>query len=496
MNARSLLVALTLSTATLVCSTGMALAAEYQLHYHVKGITPVTKPTLPEQAEAWSLARAALPRAIIGQPYSYSFYDLVAPAGLSGFSWSATQLPDWVSLDAATGQMAGTPSSADGGENTFTILAVREGTNDQVVYTIKVGDAVLEVTDIAAGSSHTCAVTLQGGAKCWGEGGNGRLGNGLTVSSETPVDVVGLGSGVATIEVGNAFSCAVTAAGAAKCWGQNAYGQLGNGTTDEKTTPVDVVGLGAGVRALDLGSFHACAVVDGAAKCWGRNSYGQAGTGATSTRAPLPAIVTGLDAGISDVTTGGNHSCAITTAGQAFCWGYNTSYQLGDGTNTNHPAPVAVKNIASVSQISAGFQHTCAVAAGAAKCWGNGGLGRLGNGGNSPSSTPTDVSGLSSGVVKVSAGDYHSCAVTTEGTALCWGDNRSGQLGDGTTTQSPYPRPVAGFSQGTTRISAGSEHTCGITAREAKCWGAGSVGQLGNGDTSARLVPSEVTPGL
>ena len=356
-------------------------------------------------------------------------------------------------------------------------------------------------TQISAGLSHTCVV-VNGGAKCWGRNIVGQLGDGTTILRTKPVDVVGLTSGVAMVSTGDGHSCAVTTAGGVKCWGRNSYGQLGNGTTANSATPVDVTGLTSGVAMVSAGGTHTCAVTTaGAVKCWGRNMNGQLGN-ASSANSLTPVDVVGLGSGATSVSAGGTYSCAVTGAGAAVCWGDNHFGQLGNGdpTNTSTLTPVGVYGMSTgVSAISAGNGHTCALrtATGGttpgAKCWGSGAVGQLGNGGNSVSNAPVTVSTLSVGVNAIDAGDNHTCARKTSGGIRCWGFNATGQLGDGGTANENKPVAVATLPNGMVAVSSGGSHTCAITGEGGvKCWGDNFYGQLGDGTKNQALTPVDV----
>jgi alpha-tubulin suppressor-like RCC1 family protein len=301
------------------------------------------------------------------------------------------------------------------------------------------------VSAIASGYNHTCALTAGGGVKCWGFNSYGQLGDGTTANSAVPVDVNGLTGGVVAIAAGRDFSCAVTSEGAVKCWGLNNYGQLGDGTTTNSFTPVDVSGLTNSTEIISIGTgYHVCALTtSGGVKCWGYNAAGQLGNGTTE-NSSVPVDVNGLTSGVVDVSSGTSHSCAVTSGGGAVCWGDNSFGQLGDGTTTGSITPVNVSGLSSgASRIAAGFADTCALTAGGGvKCWGSGAFGALGNGTNVDSNIPVDVSGMSGGISAIYLGDYFGCAVTAGGGVKCWGKNSNGQLGDGTQNNSNVPVDV------------------------------------------------------
>jgi alpha-tubulin suppressor-like RCC1 family protein len=293
------------------------------------------------------------------------------------------------------------------------------------------------VRSIAAGVGVSCAVTNAGGVKCWGSNGHGELGDGTTTDRHVPVAVSGLAGGVRAIVAGEALTCALTTAGAVKCWGYNRYGELGDGTTADRHTPVTVKGL-AGASAIAVGYLHACALTaEGGVKCWGYNAYGQLGDGTTSNR-HVPVEVAGLAHGVIAVTAGGGHSCALTSRGGVLCWGSNYRGELGDGTTTRRLTPVSVAGLArGVAAIATGGEsHGCALTTGGSvECWGYNGYGQLGDGTTTDRHAPVAVSGLA-GVQAIAAGGFgHSCALTSVGKISCWGRNTSGQLGDGSTDE-------------------------------------------------------------
>ena len=348
---------------------------------------------------------------------------------------------------------------------------------------------------IAAGERHTCALTTGGGVKCWGYNEYGQLGDGTTHGSSVPVEVSGLASSVQAIAAGAAHTCALTTGGGVKCWGYNGHGQLGDGTTHSSSVPVDVSGLSSGVQAIATGRYHTCALTTGGGvKCWGYNWYGQLGDGTHYPRR-VPVDVSGLSSGVQVIALGDEHTCAVTISGGAKCWGANFSGKLGDGTHTHRNVPVDVRGLTSgVQDIAGGEDHTCALTAdGGVKCWGSNGSGQLGDGTTFIHLVPVGVSGMASGVKAIATGDEHTCAVLAGGGMKCWGENRYGQLGDGTTANRRVPVEVSGFSSGGQAVAPGREHTCALTSNgRAKCWGRDLYGQLGIGDGIFRTTPVDV----
>ena len=338
-------------------------------------------------------------------------------------------------------------------------------------------------------------IQAPGGAKAWGYNSYGQLGDGSTTNRTTPVDVSTLSSGVVQISAGVQHACALLDTGAMKCWGRNIYGQLGNGTTTQSTTPVDVSTLSSGVAQISAGGTHTCALLDtGAVKCWGHNNFGQLGDG-TASNSTTPVNVSTLSSGVVQISAGQYYTCALLNTGAMKCWGYNANGQLGNGTITNSITPVDVSALScGVARISAESAHTCALLdTGAMKCWGYNALGQLGNGTKTQSTTPVDVSTLSSGVAQISTGGTHTCALLDTGAMKCWGSNAFGQLGDGTTTQRTTPVNVSTLSSGVVQISLERLHTCALLDTGAmKCWGYNGFGQLGDGTTSNRTTPVDV----
>lgn len=454
----------------------------------------------PAEAITVSLAGAALPKATVNQAYSESLRPYLSVTGDAAFdpaaaSWSLAEgaLPEGLALDGNTGAVAGTPMEKTTSSASFTVRTSYKGQDGQAVYTIEVGGNVFQVSSISAGYGHTCAITVEGGVKCWGQNNYGQLGDISTAQRSIPVDVVGLTSGVASVSTGSNHTCAVTTGGGVKCWGYNGHGQLGDNSTTDRIAPVDVSGLASGVASVSAGENHTCAVTTaGGLKCWGLNNYGQLGDNSKTSRL-TPVSVAGLLNEVASVEAGTFHTCAVTRAGGAKCWGHNGTGQLGDNSTTARLIPVNVVGLTSgVTSVAAGTHHTCAVMAGAVMCWGYNSYGQLGDNRTTHRSTPGTVLGLTSGIANVSAGGLHTCAVTIGGAAKCWGSNGNGQLGDNTTTSRLTSVDVFGLNSGVVSITAGDRHTCAVTTGAAKCWGYNGRGQLGNNSTIDSSVPVDV----
>ena len=293
-------------------------------------------------------------------------------------------------------------------------------------------------SQISAGDVHTCALISGGTVKCWGDNSFRQLGNGNTTMLEgsTPVPISGIPNAT-QISAGGEHTCALISGGTVKCWGDN-----------DNSPPVEVSGI-TNATQISAGGTHTCALISGGTiKCWGYNYWGQLGNGTTD-NSPTPVEVSPVEvSGITNATqisSGGVHTCALISGGTIKCWGYNFFGALGNDTTTSSSTPVEVSGITNATQISAGGVHTCALLPGGTiKCWGWNISGELGDGTTTDSSTPVPVSGITN-ATQISAGDAHACALFPGGTIKCWGDNGTGQLGNDTTTNSSTPVEVVGF---------------------------------------------------
>jgi len=352
---------------------------------------------------------------------------------------------------------------------------------------------------IAAGFGNSCAVRGDGTVSCWGYNGDGQLGDGTTTSQLTPVTVVGVTDAV-EIATNEYHSCALHGDGTISCWGANYAGQLGDGTTiNRQGTSVTVVGVSDAVE-IAAGVYHSCALLgDGTVSCWGENNDGQLGDGTTTNRS-TPMVVEGVSDAV-EIALGIGHSCALLGEGTVSCWGNNGDGQLGDGTTTNRLTPVMVEGVSDAVEIAVGGAVSCARNRdGNVSCWGYNAYGQLGDGTATTTNQPTPVTvPLLSDAVEISVGASTSCVRFGDGTVSCWGVNENGELGDGTTTDrfNPMtvvvtPITVVGVSDAV-EVTTGGSHSC-VRHRDGavSCWGYNGDGQLGDGTTSNRSTPVKV----
>lgn len=482
----------------LAASVATASAQVYEMQWFINGLQPgVANTPAPggedpspgpgadpeDEVVSWSLESGPIPRAIYNQPYAYDLNQTVTPFGVEGISWQATNLPEWLSLDGLTGVLTGHPELSFAGNYSFNVEASRGTDSYPSSYSITVGGEVLEAVQVSSGLGHTCAVTRSGELKCWGAGNHGRLGHGGTNNLRVPGPVAILGNDVASVSAGSMHTCAVTTGGALYCWGRNQYGQLGDGTAQDRLIPTMVLGLSSGVVSVSAGNDHTCAMMaTGAVQCWGSNQYGQLGTGNNINRTS-PTPVVNLSPGAKQISVGQSFSCAVLNDGSARCWGWNGNGQLGDGTTTLSNSPVEVSVLGNnVAKIDASLHSTCAVTvSGGAYCWGSGTSGNLGDGGKSNRTRPVPVLDLTSGVTDITGGGAYTCA-TTSSEIYCWGSGSYGKLGTGNYERVTKPVLIAGDLGGAVSITAGLTHACAVAKNgETHCWGDNTSHRLGLG---------------
>ncbi|MCL2444883.1 IPT/TIG domain-containing protein [Candidatus Saccharibacteria bacterium] len=362
---------------------------------------------------------------------------------------------------------------------------------------------------IATGFIHSLGIDNNNQLWTWGSNNSSQLGNGTSVflsATPTPVDMSGVLTGrvITQISTQGNHNLVLDSKGHVFAWGANAAGQLGDGTNTSSNTPVavDTSGVLAGrvITQISAGSSHSIALDDeGRIFTWGLNSSGQLGDGTTTgSSTPIAVDMSGVLDGknITQITAGGSFSLALDDEGTVFAWGSNGSGQLGNGTTTNSSVPVAV-DVSGVlagrviTQITAGLTHTLALDSnGQVLSWGNNESGRLGNGTTTNSSVPVavDVSGVLAGrvITQITAGTNQSVVLDTTGRAFSWGNNERAHLGNHSTTNSSVP--VAVGTSGVladrtiTQIATGSLRSLALDDEgRVFAWGAGMSGELGNG---------------
>jgi hypothetical protein len=329
----------------------------------------------------------------------------------------------------------------------------------------------------AIGGSHVC-VLVAGSARCRGANDRGQSGTGALA----PAAFVALATGIS-------HTCALDETGLAMCWGANNGGQLGDGSRTDRSSPVPVR-TELRFSALTAGATHTCGLAaEGLPVCWGENLSGQLGDG-TRTDARFPRAVGG-GLSFTSLVAGWSHTCGLTANGNAFCWGLNSDGQLGDGSRLDRLVPTLVRG--SIDLLAAGSAHTCGISGAQVLCWGDNRFGQLGDGTTEGRTQPVAVQGLPTRPRQVVAGAVHTCALLSDGSAYCWGQNLHGQLGDGTTQNRTRATPVSGGLRFRS-IEAGGALTCGSAEDGAEyCWGLNQSGQLGDGTRESRSVPTRVT---
>jgi alpha-tubulin suppressor-like RCC1 family protein len=342
---------------------------------------------------------------------------------------------------------------------------------------------------VSTGGFHTCALFAPGAVKCWGSNVFGQLGDGTTQNRLTPANVSALDDTIA-LSAGWGHTCAVGGDRTVYCWGLNEHGRLGTGDEVAAATPIAVNGVADGV-AISAGWTHTCALrSDGTARCWGFNNSGQLGCDNRDTQFE-PIAVANLSAATA-IGCGFDFTCALLDDGTVYCWGNNRFGQLGnDDADGQHArlqtVPVPVSNLTEVTALAVGYDHACArTTSGTVHCWGRNNHGQLGTAADNWSDVPVTVESLSS-VERLAAGARYNCVVLMDATAQCWGHNGSGGLGDGTYESSFTPVVVSGLSDlhavaASNGPDVTSAHTCGLlNDGTVRCWGLNTHGQLGNG---------------
>lgn len=406
-----------------------------------------------------------------------------------------------VASSTATQIVTTVPTGATTGVITVTTAGGTATSSSSFTVTTGATPTLGAVTKIAAGNAHSIALKGDGTVWAWGDNHSYQLGTSGIFTSPTPVHVSGL-TGAIAIDAGNSFNLALKNDGIVWAWGDNFYGQLGDGTnSNSRYTPVQAVGL-TGVTVIEAGQYYSFALKnDGTVWAWGSNNSGQLGDGTTTNRY-TPVQVSGLT-GVTSIKGGFFHTIALKSDGTVWAWGSNGYGELGIDTYVSSKTPIQVSGLIGVTAIAANKSYSLALKNdGTVWAWGSNGYGELGIGTTSYSSkTPVQVSGLT-GIIAISAGgdggsDFsgahnYALALKNDGTIWAWGSNKSGKLGDGTTTDRYTPVQVSGMT-GVTAISGGWDHSVVLkNDGTVWAWGSNGNGQLGDGTTTDRLTPVKV----
>ncbi len=358
-----------------------------------------------------------------------------------------------------------------------------------------------ELTGIAAGFSHALVAKSDGTVWAWGNNDYGQLGDGTSgwdANKTEPVQVLGL-SDVKNVVGGENYSLAIKNDGTVWAWGFNGDGQLGEGTLENKKTPVEVSGL-TDVQKISAGRYHVLALKnDGTVWVWGDNQYGQLGDGTTTSK-QIPVQIPDLT-DVIDIAAGFSHSLVVKSDGSVWAWGRNNYGELGDGTTTDRLNPVRVMDrnditdyLTDAQHVSAGLDYSMVLKNdGRVWTWGYNGYGQLGNGSKATSKEPVEVAGVSA-IKAIAAGRYHAAVLTDSGSVYTWGRNNYGQLGDGTTITHDTPQDI-GLSNVET-VFTGDYYTL-VFKNDGTiwAWGCNDDGQLGNGRTTNSNIPVQTNIG-
>jgi len=356
---------------------------------------------------------------------------------------------------------------------------------------------ITTATSLDSDFSGTCALLTSGSVDCWGDNTVGQLGNGTTGSpNPTPGAVSGVTTATSLATQGSGY-CALLTSGSVDCWGDNIYGELGNGTIGSPNpTPGAVTGITTATSLASDGGGYCAVLTSGSVDCWGYNGTGDLGNGTAGSPNTTPGAVTGITTATSLASDArGDGYCAVLTSGSVDCWGDNTSGDLGNGTTTGpdcsgtcNPTPGAVTGITTATSLASDYlTGYCAVlASGSVDCWGDNTYGELGNGTTgSPNPTPGAVSGVTTATHLGTDGTGY-CALLASGSGDCWGDNTVGELGNGTTgSPNPTPGAVSGVTTATSGTSDFTGYCVVLTSGSVDCWGDNTYGELGNGTTGS-----------
>jgi alpha-tubulin suppressor-like RCC1 family protein len=344
---------------------------------------------------------------------------------------------------------------------------------------------------ITAGQNTTCGVKMDGTLWCWGQDWSyGLLGDGMTnVLASAPQQVMGFNDWE-SVAVGYLHSCALRGGGLLYCWGQSGNGSIGDGGFGDVYAP-EKIGTDTGWSSVTVGVQQSCAIRASKLYCWGWPRVGEVGTGdRKQVNEPTPIA---MDQDWMQVAAGEEHTCAIRMDGQTFCWGDNRQGELGEGMASNRHSPTQVGTAATWSTVRAGRHHTCALQGSDLYCWGENDFGELGVGDTVDHLLPVQVPGAWK---QVALGEFHTCAIDSMDHLYCWGADDDDQLGNGPgTTDASMPAQIGSMAWTDIASDGDNNAVCGISVGKLYCWGGNENGQLGTG-TMGGTVPSPMQVGM
>jgi alpha-tubulin suppressor-like RCC1 family protein len=381
------------------------------------------------------------------------------------------------------GAHSGTGGSASGGTSANGAAAGSEGNEDPPCAGVDIP------VSVAAGFNSTCGITSDGTTKCWGDNSHGQLGTGDGKPSNFPQTLPGFCA--RQVAIGALHACAVTLDESVYCWGANDSGQIGDGTHGgDVFQPSKLKELPAKVLQLAPGWSHTCALLEGGSiYCWGLNTSGQLGTTKSGDSQNEPVLVQALGGDAVWVTAGSAHTCAVLSDGSAQCWGGGSKGQLGNGGESYAMLPSNVVDLANATEISSRGDHTCArLMGGSVACWGTNSNYQLGRNVTDNVTAPKQVAGVSASFV--GAGGTFTCGLRLGDGVTCWGSNQQGQSGIVKPGDSWIPAKMDG-TEDMTSLALGENHACAVAKGKILCWGAGENGQLGTGNGNSNHLPTK-----
>lgn len=347
---------------------------------------------------------------------------------------------------------------------------------------------------LAAGIAHSCATARTGALYGWGANEAGQLGDADPRIRTRPTLIGGLEGGVRSVGLGADFTLVSLASGRAASWGGNALGQLGTGDTSPRISAGPLLALVDNIAHVAAHAWHGCVVSRvGSVFCWGYNASGVVGIGSTAASITEPTRVRMAEP-VRRLGTGPSHACAVLVSGALYCWGAADNGRLGTDASGPVSAPVRGAVTEPVDDVAVGTHHTCALLRdGSVRCWGQNDRGQLGTGDKSPRFAPFQTLPPTAGAVRLVAGESYTCAVLASGALRCWGLVFEG-LGVGHGDASEVTWPVTVDARGAVVAAAGgTHHVCARLADDKiRCWGRNDSGQLGDGTSTGRLLPADV----